>query len=112
MLNITGITYTAITECICFRSDQESRAVEVCQLMPDVDTIQLAIQYAAKIKRYSFCSSLLFLNFYWLIAEVRSLITLSLMGTRIRIQLFSLIRIMIQLPGIHLMLIRILLLIK
>jgi hypothetical protein len=32
--------------------------VEVCQLMPDVDTIQLAIQYAAKIKRYSFCSSL------------------------------------------------------
>ena len=33
------------------RSDQESRAIEVCKLMPDVESIQMAIQYAAKIKR-------------------------------------------------------------
>jgi hypothetical protein len=95
MLNITGSAYAAIMKCICFRSDQESRAVEVCQLMPDVDTIQLAIQYAAKIKRYSFCSSLrsqeclefLKRGGYWLIAELLSRITL--MGTRIWIQLFT-----------------------
>ena len=33
------------------RSDQESRAIEVCKLMSDVESVQMAIQYAAKIKR-------------------------------------------------------------
>ena len=33
------------------KSDHESRAVEVAQLLPSVDTLQLAIQYAAKMRR-------------------------------------------------------------
>merc|ERR1719362_258034 len=33
------------------RSDHESRAVEVARLLPDVETMQLAIKYAAKQRR-------------------------------------------------------------
>ena len=33
------------------KSDHESRAIEVAQLLPSVDTLQLAIQYAAKMRR-------------------------------------------------------------
>merc|ERR1719319_1692353 len=52
------------TECLmklfalACRSDHESRAVEVCRLMPNVESIQLAIKYAAKLRRIHLASKL------------------------------------------------------
>jgi len=40
------------------KSDHESRAIEVASLMPDVDTLQLAIKYAAKIRRVGLADKL------------------------------------------------------
>jgi len=40
------------------RSDQDNRALEVCKLMSDTDSIQMAIQYAAKTKRVGLVSKL------------------------------------------------------
>merc|ERR1711928_243833 len=33
------------------KSDQEPRAVELCNLMPSADSIGMAIQYASKVRR-------------------------------------------------------------
>lgn len=52
------------TECLmklfalACRSDHESRAVEICRLMPNVESIQLAIKYAAKLRRIHLASKL------------------------------------------------------
>ena len=40
------------------KSDHESRAIEVAQLLPSVETIQLAIQYAAKMRRVGLAEKL------------------------------------------------------
>jgi len=40
------------------RSDHESRAVEVAMLMPSVETLQLAIKYAAKLRRVGLADKL------------------------------------------------------
>jgi len=40
------------------RSDHESRAVEVASLMPSVETLQLAIKYAAKLRRVGLADKL------------------------------------------------------
>jgi len=40
------------------RSDHESRAVEVANLMPNVETLQLAIKYAAKLRRVGLADKL------------------------------------------------------
>merc|ERR1719480_229455 len=40
------------------KSDHESRAVEVASLMPNVETLQLAIKYAAKLRRVGLADKL------------------------------------------------------
>jgi len=40
------------------KSDHESRAMEVARLLPSVETVQLAIQYAAKIRRLGLAEKL------------------------------------------------------
>merc|ERR1719154_1071349 len=40
------------------KSDHESRAIEVAGLVPSVETIQLAIQYAAKMRRVGLAEKL------------------------------------------------------
>ena len=40
------------------RSDHESRAIEVASLMPNVETLQLAIKYAANVRRVALADKL------------------------------------------------------
>jgi len=40
------------------RNEQDNRAIEVCRLMPDTESVQLAIQYASKRKRVGLVAKL------------------------------------------------------
>lgn len=54
---IINIFYFFHIQLAC-RTERESRALEVCQLMPSYHTVQLAIKYAGKLHRMQLADKL------------------------------------------------------